>query len=101
MHSRGFIIIPVCFPAHYVVIKDDSKLGADQLQSLTHFLCYAFAHATRSVSICPPAYYADLLCERGRAYLHSRLKGDVSTDFTNWCALSLFGRLSQPLEIGL
>jgi len=83
MHSRGFIIIPVCFPAHYVVIKDDSKLGADQLQSLTHFLCYAFAHATRSVSICPPAYYADLLCERGRSYLHSVLKGDGSTDFTN------------------
>jgi eukaryotic translation initiation factor 2C len=69
-------------PAHYVVIKDDIKLGADQLQSLTHSLCYTFARATRSVSICPPAYYADLLCERGRAYLHSVLKGDGSTDFT-------------------
>ena len=70
-------------PAHYVVIKDDIKLGADQLQSLTHSLCYTFARATRSVSICPPAYYADLLCERGRSYLHSVLKGDGSTDFTN------------------
>lgn len=70
-------------PAHYVVIKDDNKLGADQLQSLTHSLCYTFARATRSVSICPPAYYADLLCERGRAYLHSVLKGDGSTDFAN------------------
>lgn len=73
-------------PAHYVVIKDDIKLGADQLQSLTHSLCYTFARATRSVSICPPAYYADLLCERGRSYLHSVLKGDGSTDFskTEW-----------------
>ncbi|KAL1653795.1 hypothetical protein SLS61_003580 [Didymella pomorum] len=70
-------------PAHYVVIKDDNNLGADQLQSLTHSLCYTFARATRSVSICPPAYYADLLCERGRSYLHSVLKGDGSTDFTN------------------
>ena len=70
-------------PAHYVVIKDDIKLGADQLQSLTHSLCYTFARATRSVSICPPAYYADLLCERGRSYLHSVLKGDGSTDFEN------------------
>lgn len=70
-------------PAHYVVIKDDNKLGADQLQSLTHSLCYTFARATRSVSICPPAYYADLLCERGRSYLHSVLKGDGGTDFTN------------------
>ncbi|KAF1931392.1 Piwi-domain-containing protein [Didymella exigua CBS 183.55] len=70
-------------PAHYVVIKDDIKFGADQLQSLTHSLCYTFARATRSVSICPPAYYADLLCERGRSYLHSVLKGDGSTDFSN------------------
>ncbi|KAF1352670.1 Piwi-domain-containing protein [Lizonia empirigonia] len=68
-------------PAHYVVIKDDNKLGADQLQSLTHSLCYTFARATRSVSICPPAYYADLLCERGRSYLHSVLKGDGSTEY--------------------
>ncbi|KAJ4984158.1 eukaryotic translation initiation factor 2C 3 [Stagonosporopsis vannaccii] len=73
-------------PAHYVVIKDDIKLGADQLQSLTHSLCYTFARATRAVSICPPAYYADLLCERGRSYLHGVLKGDGSTAFaqTTW-----------------
>lgn len=69
-------------PAHYVVLKDDIKLGADQLQSLTHNLCYTFARATRSVSICPPAYYADLLCERGRSYLQSVLKGDGSTPFS-------------------
>ncbi|KAF2737080.1 Piwi-domain-containing protein [Polyplosphaeria fusca] len=62
-------------PAHYVVIKDDNKLGADELQKLTHNLCYTFARATRSVSVCPPAYYADLLCERGRSYLHTVLKG--------------------------
>jgi eukaryotic translation initiation factor 2C len=69
-------------PAHYVVIKDDIKLGADQLQSLTHSLCYTFARATRSVSICPPAYYADLLCERGRSYLQGVLKGDGSVNFS-------------------
>jgi eukaryotic translation initiation factor 2C len=70
-------------PAHYVVLKDDIKLGADQLQSLTHNLCYTFARATRSVSICPPAYYADLLCERGRSYLQGVLKGDGSTTFSD------------------
>lgn len=69
-------------PAHYVVLKDDNKFGADQLQNLTHSLCYTFARATRSVSICPPAYYADLLCERGRSYLQSVLKGDGSTAFS-------------------
>jgi hypothetical protein len=76
-------------PAHYVVIKDDIKFGADQLQALTHNLCYTFARATRSVSLCPPAYYADLLCERGRTYLQAVLKGgdhaeqfDVNTSWT-------------------
>lgn len=69
-------------PAHYVVLRDDIKLGADQLQSLTHSLCYTFARATRSVSICPPAYYADLLCERGRSYLHGVLKGEGSVAFS-------------------
>jgi hypothetical protein len=146
-------------PAHYVVIKDDNKLGADQLQKLvslskrvsfvprflpilhlfftypipflllchlscpfpahlspfpipfrfalptyvsphppllvillvltytqTHNLCYTFGRATRSVSICPPAYYADILCERGRSYLHNVLKGDGAQAFgaTHW-----------------
>jgi eukaryotic translation initiation factor 2C len=69
-------------PAHYVVLRDDIKLGADQLQSLTHNLCYTFARATRSVSICPPAYYADLLCERGRCYLQGVLKGDGAVTFS-------------------
>lgn len=74
-------------PAHYVVLKDENKLGADQLQILTHNLCYTFARATRAVSICPPAYYADLLCERGRSYLHAVLKGgDMADAFktTHW-----------------
>ncbi|KAF2130605.1 Piwi-domain-containing protein [Dothidotthia symphoricarpi CBS 119687] len=73
-------------PAHYVVLKDDNKLGADQLQQLTHSLCYTFARATRSVSICPPAYYADLLCERGRCYLQGVLKGEgaVTMDASQW-----------------
>ncbi|KAK5174216.1 uncharacterized protein LTR77_001296 [Saxophila tyrrhenica] len=60
-------------PAHYVVIKDDIKFEADQLQGFTHKLCYLFNRATKAVSICPPAYYADLLCERGRAYLFTTL----------------------------
>ncbi|ORX97093.1 Piwi domain-domain-containing protein [Clohesyomyces aquaticus] len=73
-------------PAHYVVLKDENRFGADQLQILTHNLCYTFARATRAVSICPPAYYADLLCERGRSYLHGVLKGDGSVAFsaTQW-----------------
>lgn len=82
-------------PAHYVVVRDEIGLGVDGLEQLvstpsdnflklninrpwpqTHNLCYLFGRATKSVSICPPAYYADLLCERGRQYLHSIMSGD-------------------------
>ncbi|EME85099.1 uncharacterized protein MYCFIDRAFT_133529 [Pseudocercospora fijiensis CIRAD86] len=67
-------------PAHYVVIKDEIKFEADELQQFTHYLCYLFSRATKAVSICPPAYYADLLCERGRAYLFSVLAESHGSD---------------------
>ncbi|KAL8813818.1 MAG: hypothetical protein Q9223_006918 [Gallowayella weberi] len=57
-------------PTHYVVILDENGMNADGLEALTHNLCYLFGRATKAVSLCPPAYYADLLCERGRAYLY-------------------------------
>jgi eukaryotic translation initiation factor 2C len=60
------------------VIKDDIGFEADQLDEFTHKLCYTFNRATKAVSICPPAYYADLLCERGRAYLFSLLAENTS-----------------------
>lgn len=69
-------------PAHYYVIYDEIfrdtnvrppfKNAADALEDLTHNMCYLFGRATKAVSICPPAYYADLVCERARCYL-SRL----------------------------
>jgi hypothetical protein len=31
-------------------------------------MCYAYGRATKAVSICPPAYYADLVCTRARAH---------------------------------
>ncbi|KAF3937824.1 hypothetical protein ABW19_dt0206716 [Dactylella cylindrospora] len=62
-------------PAHYYVIRDDIGFSADKLQSLTHNLCYLFGRATKGVSIIPPAYYADLACDRGRFYIHPLLTG--------------------------
>ena len=60
-------------PAHYYVILDEirdaTKLGADHLEQITHNLCYLHGTTTSAVSICPPAYYADKICERGRCYL--------------------------------
>jgi len=45
------------------------------LTSQTHNLCYLFGRSTTAVSLCPPAYYADLLCGRGRHYLRNTFAG--------------------------
>lgn len=31
-------------------------------------MCYAYGRATKAVSICPPAYYADLVATRARIH---------------------------------
>ncbi|EFW18723.1 hypothetical protein D8B26_005540 [Coccidioides posadasii str. Silveira] len=58
-------------PAHYVVLHDSNNFTADQVQSITHDLTWVYGRAARSVSIATPAYYADIVCERGRCYLYS------------------------------
>ncbi|KAK5994988.1 Argonaute RISC catalytic component 2-like protein [Cladobotryum mycophilum] len=61
-------------PAHYTVLLDEifrSRYGSEasnELERLTHELCYTYGRATKAVSICPPAYYADIVCERARAH---------------------------------
>lgn len=67
-------------PAHYVVLKDEVAFEADELEIFTHNMCDLFNRTTKAVSICPPAYYADLLCERGRAYLFSTLAENHGSD---------------------
>lgn len=49
--------------------KFGNARAADELEKFTHNLCYLYGRATRAVSICPPAYYADLICTRARSYL--------------------------------
>ncbi|KAK7746432.1 hypothetical protein SLS53_002391 [Cytospora paraplurivora] len=80
-----FCIIPhtalkgTAIPAYYFVVHDEifrtshrgtTKLGpADTLEDLTQSLSYISARSTKPVSICAPADYADLACERARCYL--------------------------------
>ena len=56
-------------------MHDEIGLSPDELQTLTHDMSYLFARATKAVSLVPPAYYADLACERGRCYLRALLQG--------------------------
>jgi eukaryotic translation initiation factor 2C len=66
-------------PAHYYIVYDEIfrsrkvsppfETVEDVVEDLTHNLCYLYGRATKAVSICPPAYYADLACERARCYL--------------------------------
>lgn len=76
-------------PTHYYVIYDQifrerkveppHKSAADALQELIHNMCYLFGRATKAVSICPPAYYADLVCDRARCYLSALFEPSVGT----------------------
>ncbi|KAG2119355.1 Piwi domain-containing protein [Suillus clintonianus] len=61
---------------HYIVVYDENRLGADELQQGTHTASYLYARATKAVSLVPAAYYADLACERGRCYLNDFLSSD-------------------------
>jgi eukaryotic translation initiation factor 2C len=67
-------------PAHYVVIKDDIGFNANSLELITHQLCYLFGRAPKAVSYVPPAYYADILATRGRAYLYNTLQENHAAD---------------------
>ncbi|KAJ3039879.1 eukaryotic translation initiation factor 2C, 2 [Rhizophlyctis rosea] len=53
-------------PAHYRVLHDKNAFTSDTLQDLTYKLCYLYARCTRSVSVVPPVYYADLVASRER-----------------------------------
>ncbi|KAJ1926989.1 hypothetical protein IWQ60_003327 [Tieghemiomyces parasiticus] len=53
-------------PVHYTVLLDENRLTADMLQDMTNRLCYAFPRCTRTVSLCTPAYMADVLAARAR-----------------------------------
>ncbi|KAI9763510.1 MAG: hypothetical protein M1840_000463 [Geoglossum simile] len=75
-------------PAHYFIVLDEifkrtaltGQKPADALEQLTHNMCYLFGRATKAVSICPPAYYADLVCERARCYLASLFSPETPAD---------------------
>lgn len=82
------------------MVHDELKLGANELEQITHSLCYLFGRATKAVSICPPAYFADLLCERGRGYLASIMNSDnISRSSGLSTAVDDFSRLPWTRDV--
>lgn len=88
-------------PTHYVVVLDEIfrdraqklkspkplKSAADELEMITQALCYSYSRATKAVSLCTPAYHADILCERARRYLADLFEGS-SDDASSAAAAS-------------
>jgi eukaryotic translation initiation factor 2C len=56
-------------PTYYFVVENDIGFDAEQLQDFTYHLCFTYQRATLPVGYAPPAYYADRLCDRARAYM--------------------------------
>ncbi|KAK0545225.1 Protein argonaute, partial [Tilletia horrida] len=66
-------------PTHYIVLKDENNFSSDALQRTVHTLCYTYARATRSVSLIPPAYYADILADKCRALVWDPIDDNQSS----------------------
>ncbi|BGP25278.1 argonaute [Rhodotorula toruloides] len=64
-------------PTRYICLLDENGFTSDKLQKLVNSLCYSFARATRSVSLVPVAYYADIVAGKARAFVDT---DDASTE---------------------
>ncbi|KAF2491439.1 putative RNA interference and gene silencing protein [Lophium mytilinum] len=76
--AHYYIVLDEIFRRRYKTVPAPFKNVADVVEDLTHSMCYAYGRATKAVSLCPPAYYADIVCERARCYLNDVFEG--STD---------------------
>ncbi|KAM0756440.1 Piwi-domain-containing protein [Meredithblackwellia eburnea MCA 4105] len=63
-------LVGTCRPTHYICLLDENGFTSDTMERLVNSLCYSFARATRSVSIVPVAYYADIVCTKARTYAY-------------------------------
>ncbi|KAF7729871.1 eukaryotic translation initiation factor 2C, 2 [Apophysomyces ossiformis] len=88
-------------PTHYHVLKDENGFSSDSLQELTYRLCFTYGRATRSVSLVPPAYYADLVAERARYHRQGENWSDIeatSESLDSEQQLASYGVVKQNLQ---
>ncbi|EME81962.1 uncharacterized protein MYCFIDRAFT_211505 [Pseudocercospora fijiensis CIRAD86] len=67
--------------AHYIVVRNDpaAKLTPAHLQRLSYHFCFNYARASKVVSYCAPAYYADRLCDRVHHYYRHFIESEGLT----------------------
>ncbi|KAL8283156.1 hypothetical protein RQP46_005934 [Phenoliferia psychrophenolica] len=63
-------LVGTCRPTHYICLLDENQFTSDTMEKVVNSLCYSFARATRSVSLVPVAYYADIVCTKARSYAY-------------------------------
>jgi eukaryotic translation initiation factor 2C len=85
-------------PTHYFVLHDDSKFSADQVQNFCYHFCHTFCRATRTVSLVPPAYYADLLAYRARFHSKGGFSDTMSVSEQSDVSASAFERVQPAVE---
>lgn len=78
-------------PTRYKLLRNDSGFTREDLYANIYNLCHLYARATKSVSVVPPVYYAELAATRGRAYFERDDKGEVQMrDLINDLSNNLF-----------
>nr|BAV72135.1 argonaute protein 4B [Marchantia polymorpha] len=58
-------------PTHYHILYDEIGFTADELQMITHGLCYTYSRCTSAVSVAAPAYYAHVAAAHCRNFVDS------------------------------
>jgi eukaryotic translation initiation factor 2C len=53
-------------PTRYHLLWDDSDFSADEIQTLTYYLCYMYVRCNRSVKIPAPTYYSHWAAARAK-----------------------------------
>lgn len=87
-------------PTHYHILHDENRFTADSLQELIYRMCYLYCRATRSVSVCPPAYYAHLVAARARFHANETVftPSQTTSTYGGWNEQSDFENLVSGME---
>ncbi|TGO32040.1 hypothetical protein BHYA_0362g00020 [Botrytis hyacinthi] len=68
---------------HYVLIIDETGYGLGRLETITNLICFTGSRATKGLSVCTPAKYADILCTRLRCYMYPALQRRMGNVLVN------------------